>query len=142
MVNENADFTPAWRNSGLPTKPSLLKIEKNVAEQGRVINPVSLATKLQSFNAREVLEPPRTLEYNDTSIEPHYLAKTKCLELRKMQRTGNCDYTCPLIKSKAMKWHTMKAEEVQKKIRACKMRRKSISLKMSSAQYDLEKKYV
>ncbi len=48
------------------------------------------ARRYAAFADREVLQPPRTFEYSDATIEPHYLTSTASLAVRTVPSSPVC----------------------------------------------------
>jgi hypothetical protein len=77
-----ADFTPAWRDTGLPLKPSHLQLDQGKMSGARLVNPKAIMGQYKELKGKEVLKPPHIYEYNDTSIQANYLKNTKNLQVR------------------------------------------------------------
>lgn len=75
------EFTPAWRGSGLPSKPSHLRLIPAKAAAGALIDPARVTQHVAQVEAREVLSPPRVFEYDDDTVEPHHLQATGNLKV-------------------------------------------------------------
>jgi hypothetical protein len=82
----DAEFTPAWRNTGLPMKPSLLYLDSSRIHGARLVNPREIITEYEDIKRKEVLNPPKVFEYNDNTIEPNYLKATNSVEVRLWQQ--------------------------------------------------------
>ena len=136
----DADFTPAWREAGLPTKPSHLELDAPLMSSARLVNPRSILGQHQGHQGREVLQPPRVYEYNDTSIDPHYVKLTATLQMRREAIPAETLQRAKEISMKGRTWHLLQDDELNKRIAESEERRRLQDLKMPATQYDLEKK--
>lgn len=84
------EFTPAWRKSGLPSRPSHLALDPRKSSAGALVDPGPVKARLAAARGREVLSPPRVFEYCDDSLEPHHLQETANLRVRAGLQIGNC----------------------------------------------------
>jgi hypothetical protein len=48
---------------------------------GRLVDPSTIAAAHDAHIAKEVLQPPEVFVYNDTTLDPHYLASTNNLRV-------------------------------------------------------------
>ncbi|EFJ49783.1 hypothetical protein VOLCADRAFT_104231 [Volvox carteri f. nagariensis] len=143
LAKADEEFTPAWRNVGLPLKPSHLQLDHGAMAGARLVNPKAIVQEYQAIKGREVLNPPRIAEYADTSAKPNYLKATQTLEIRKT-RTLSPERLVRVqqLSNKALTWHTLTAEEVAAKIEEAEERRRQLSLKMPRAQFEKEQKII
>ena len=81
-LDPNVEFTPAWRNTGLPMKPSHLELDHGRMSIARLVDPKTIMGQYQELKTKEVLKPPHIWEYNDKAISPHYTKTTYNLEVR------------------------------------------------------------
>ncbi len=140
LSQADEDFTPAWRQAGLPMKPSHLQLDRDTMSGARLVDPKAIMGQYQALKTKEVLKPPHIYEYNDKAISPHYTKTTSNLQVseRPPQSPG---HTCmcrpatsnplqvrqsqlpqqPLdraheISLKSRTWHTLSEQEVQQRI--------------------------
>lgn len=78
-----AEFTPAWRSSGLPSKPSLLRVDPAKVAAAAMLDPAAARCELARLRERTALSPPRVFEYDDDTLEPHHLQATENLKVGK-----------------------------------------------------------
>ena len=136
----DAECTPGWRETGLPTKPSHLELDAPLMSSARLVNPRAILGRHLSHKGREVLQPPRVYEYNDTSVEPHYVKLTAALQNRREAIPSETLQRAKEISMKGRTWHLLDDEELKKRIEESEERRRLQDLKMPATQYDLEKK--
>ena len=136
----DAEFTAGWRETGLPTKPSHLQLDAPLMSSARLVNPRAILGRHQSHKGREILQPPRVYEYNDTSIDPHYVKLTATLQNRREAIPEETLQRAKEISLKGRTWHLLNDEELKKRIAESEERRRLQDLKMPATQYDLEKK--
>ncbi|KAG2495146.1 hypothetical protein HYH03_006754 [Edaphochlamys debaryana] len=143
LAKADEEFTPAWRNVGLPLKPSHLQLDHGAMAGARLVNPKAIVQEYQAIKEREVLLPPRIAEYADTSAKPNYLKTTQAMEERKT-RTMSPERTARIdaISQKQLTWHSLTADEVAAKMAEAEERRKQLRLKMPRAQFELEQKII
>eukprot|EP00198_Chlamydomonas_reinhardtii_P001982 XP_001691318.1 flagellar associated protein [Chlamydomonas reinhardtii] len=143
LAKADEDFTPAWRNVGLPLKPSHLHLDHGAMAGARLVNPKAIVQEYQAIKGREVLNPPRIAEYADTSAKPNYLKSTHAMEERKM-RTMSPDRTARIqaLSARHLAWQTLTPEEVAAKMEEAEQRRRQLGLKMPRAQFELEQKII
>lgn len=67
--------TPAWRETGLPMKPSMLALEPDVLKEGALLDPKKVVGGYEELVEAEVLSPLKTFVYSD-GLEPGYLQRT------------------------------------------------------------------
>eukprot|EP00798_Chlamydomonas_sp_ICE-L_P024309 gene24309-9913_t len=142
LAQADEDFTPAWRNTGLPMKPSHLRLDQSKMEGGRLVNPKSIMSQYEGLRQKEVLNPPKIYEYNDTSIEPNYLKMTNTLKSRNAMISPEKTQRVQEATMKNRTWHTLAEEEVKQRINQSEERRKIQDLKMPAAQFEAEKKVI
>jgi hypothetical protein len=68
-------YTPAWRRTGLPSKPSQLQLDDAALSGSRLLNPAAIIARQQAHQ-QEVLQPPAVFAYCDKSAAPHFLQTT------------------------------------------------------------------
>lgn len=134
------EFTPGWRETGLPTKPSHLQLDAPLMSSARLVNPRAILGRHQNHKGREILQPPRVYEYNDTSIDPHYVKLTTTLQNRREAIPSETLERAREISMKGRTWHLLDDEDLKKRIAESEERRRLQDLKMPATQYDLEKK--
>ncbi|GLC49027.1 hypothetical protein PLESTB_000174500 [Pleodorina starrii] len=143
LAKADEDFTPAWRNVGLPLKPSHLQLDHGAMAGARLVNPKAIVQEYQAIKGREVLNPPRIAEYADTSAKPNYLKGTHAMEVRQTRSLSPERLArAQAIAGKALTWHTLTADEVAAKMEEAEERRRQLSLKMPRAQFEKEQKII
>ncbi|GIM02972.1 hypothetical protein Vretimale_7763, partial [Volvox reticuliferus] len=143
LAKADEEFTPAWRNVGLPLKPSHLQLDHRTMAGARLVNPKAIVQEYQAIKGREVLNPPRIAEYADTTAKPNYLKATQTIEIHKTRALSPERLArMQQISSKALTWHTLSADEVAAKIEEAEERRRLLSLKMPRAQFEKEQKII
>lgn len=106
----------------------------------RLVNPRAILGQHQGHHGREVLQPPRVYEYNDTTIDPHYVKLTATLQNRRDAIPEETMQRAREISMKGRTWHLLEDDELKKRIADSEERRRLQDLKMPATQYDLEKK--
>ncbi|MEW5318142.1 MAG: hypothetical protein WDW38_009388 [Sanguina aurantia] len=153
LADADAEFTPAWRDAGLPMKPSHLRLDPSKMEGGRLVNPTTIISAYNQIKRKEVLQPPQVFEYNDTSVEPHYLRMTQGLQSSVTAVCGATQVrnqslsadTLARVREASLAqrtWHTLSAEEVRGKMAEAEERRRALAVKMPASQFDLEKQII
>lgn len=69
-------YTPAWRRTGLPSKPSQLQLDDAALSGSRLLNPAAIIARQQAQQQKEVLQPPTVFAYCDKSAAPFFLQTT------------------------------------------------------------------
>lgn len=94
----------------------------------------------QDIKRKEVTNPPKVYEYNDTSVEPNYVKSTAAADVRRSKLSPDKLATVQAEAMKSLTWHSLSGEEVAAKIAESEARRRAQAVKMNKDQYDLEKK--
>ncbi|KAG1668832.1 hypothetical protein FOA52_004926 [Chlamydomonas sp. UWO 241] len=142
LLQADAEFTPAWRNTGLPMKPSHLQLDPAKIAGARLVNPKTIMGQYQDLKSKEVLKPPHIYAYNDTSIQSNYLKTTKNLENRTGMIKPETLSRAHDLSLKSRTWHLMSDTEVSQRVAESEERRRVQDLRMPPAQYELEKKII
>ncbi|GBF91983.1 hypothetical protein Rsub_04707 [Raphidocelis subcapitata] len=141
LARADAEFTPAWRLAGLPSKPSPLRVDPAKAATAALLDPAAAHRELARRLEVAELSPPRVFEYDDDTLEPHHLQATENLKVRAKvahaardtrQRAGMATGPRPGA------WSTLPPEALEPRLEAAKARQRALALQMSSAQWALE----
>ncbi|GFR52101.1 hypothetical protein Agub_g14614 [Astrephomene gubernaculifera] len=143
LAKADEEFTPGWRNVGLPLKPSHLQLDGGTMAGARLVNPKAIVQEYHAIKRHEVLNPPRIAEYADTSARPTYLKSTHTLDVRKT-RTLSPERLARVhqIAAKHLTWHTLTPDEVAARMEEAEERRRLLSLKMPRAQFEREQRII
>ncbi|KAK9824288.1 hypothetical protein WJX72_009195 [[Myrmecia] bisecta] len=136
------EFTPNWRRTGLPAKPSPLLVEADRLRAQGILDPKQPLASYHVVLSKEVLAPPQPLEdLGGRDAPPHYMATTTNLQNRSRTLIAAAGNRAP-VHNKLASWHLLAEEELQQKLAASAARRKAMMQTMSNDQWDQEQKVI
>ncbi|KAI8476325.1 MAG: hypothetical protein J3K34DRAFT_512165 [Monoraphidium minutum] len=141
LVEADKEFTPAWRASGLPSRPPRLALDPGRAAAGALLDPAAVAGRVAAAAQREVLSPPRVMEYADGAAEPHHLRATGNARVRQgITAAKRSQGLLPPPRPGA--WSTLAEGELRPKLEAAEARQRALALQMSPAQWEAEERVI
>lgn len=169
-AENDALYTPMWRDTGVPVKPSPLDVDPEKLASAALLNPKAIVAAVQNRTNRE-MQPPQFPEFMEPAADFHYLTETtsyaryKELASQQMSKSklrakldASIAATTKQAKgegttdkmpvgtgtlyglTKQTPWAALSADEVERKMAESEARRKAISRKMSADQMEEEMK--